>query len=101
MKTPVSGVFAMSSYLPMGPRVREQLEAERAVGAPKKQTTFCLANGTNDPKVKFPWAQWSEEALRTGGCDVHLISYLYVFILPAQTVSSAMVTACTDAKDTV
>jgi hypothetical protein len=65
----------------------------RAVGAPKRQTTFCLANGTNDPKVKFPWAQWSKEALRAGGCDVHLISYLYVFFLPVDTMSSAMLMA--------
>jgi predicted esterase len=76
MQLHVGGVFAMSSYLPMAPRVRDRLEAERAAGAPGRATTFCLANGTNDPIIKFPWAQWSEEALRAGGYDVRLISYL-------------------------
>lgn len=72
----VGGVFALSSYLPMVPRVRSLLEAERAVGGDKRTTTFYLANGTNDPQVKFPWAEWSEEALRAGECNVRLISYL-------------------------
>jgi hypothetical protein len=35
VQTPVSGVFAMSSYLPMVPRVREQLEAAGSGSAEK------------------------------------------------------------------
>jgi hypothetical protein len=65
-----------AGYMPMVPRMRSLLEAERAAGGDRRTTTFCLANGTNDPQVKFPWAQWSEEALRAGECNVRLITYL-------------------------
>ncbi|KAJ6487054.1 Alpha/Beta hydrolase protein [Mycena sanguinolenta] len=76
MKTFVGGVFAVSSYMPMAPQVRQDLESERANDKASRTTTFRLAHGTNDPSVKFPWAKWTEETLRAGGCDVRLISYL-------------------------
>jgi predicted esterase len=82
MKTFVGGVFAISSYMPMAPKVRQDLESERANDKASRTTTFRLAHGTNDPSVKFPWTKWTEETLRAGGCDVRLISYLCVIPQP-------------------
>lgn len=76
MAQSVGAVLAISSYLPMAPRVQERLVAAADGSARRRQTTFVLANGTNDPQVKFPWAQWSCDALEQGGCKVRLISYL-------------------------
>lgn len=76
MASSVGAVLAISSYLPMAPRVQERLVEAATGGSARRQTTFVLANGTNDPQVKFPWAQWSVNALEQGGCKTRLISYL-------------------------
>jgi predicted esterase len=74
----LGGVFSLCGYLPMIPRVmtmEDQLMPLRL----RRELAMFMGNGTNDPKVKFPWGEWSAVGLAVTGYDVDFRSYLFVF----------------------
>lgn len=58
----------MSAYLPMAPELRRSPVTQNGM-------VVFMGNGTNDPVVKHPWAQWSKATLEHLGFDVRLESY--------------------------
>ncbi|MCJ1283257.1 hypothetical protein MMC26_002585 [Xylographa opegraphella] len=70
------GVFSLCGYLPMIPRVLALSETELMPAHLRQDLAIFVGNGTNDPKIKHPWGQWSAKALVTMGYKVDFRSYL-------------------------
>ena len=70
------GVFSLCGYLPMIPRVVTMSEDELLPAGLRQDLAIFMGNGTNDPKIKYPWGQWSAKALTTMGYQVDFRSYL-------------------------
>ncbi len=72
-QTPLAGIVAMSTYLPMNPHAAERLVGEMPPLA-RTQPVF-MAHGTADPVVPFAAGQASAERLRGLGMDVQWRAY--------------------------
>ena len=70
------GVFSLCGYLPMIPRVLTMEADELMPVSIRRDMPIFIGNGTNDPKVKFPWAQWSAGALQVMDFQVDFRGYL-------------------------
>ena len=70
------GVFSLCGYLPMIPRVTTMSENDLMPAPLRQGLAIFMGNGTNDPKIKHPWGQWSAKALMTMGYKVDFRSYL-------------------------
>lgn len=74
---PIRGIFSLCGYLPNTPGVVKQAKEENLMSeGVRGNLKVFVGNGTNDPSVKFPWSEWSAQALKLLRFDVDFRSYL-------------------------
>ena len=59
---PLRGVFSLCGSLPMIPRILASTEEDLMPRSIRQKAAIFIGNGTNDPKIKYPWGQWSAGA---------------------------------------
>jgi len=62
--TPLAGILALSTYLPLGDRLQSEMSAANA------KVSIYLAHGASDPVVPLSLAESSRDTLEAAGCNV-------------------------------
>lgn len=77
----LAGIMALSTYLPLRDRLREERSAAN------ESTSVFMAHGTMDPTVAYAWAARSRDALQQQGYAVEWHEYLMQHSVSPQEIS--------------